>query len=39
MPIVTGHLGSVRHRAEVIEYRVEQHRARIVEGLRLLKIA
>jgi len=36
---VYGHLGTVRHRAEVIEYRVEQHQARIVEGLRLLKIA
>lgn len=36
---VYGHLGSVRHRAEVIEYRVEQHQARIVEGLRLLRIA
>jgi hypothetical protein len=36
---VYGHLGSVRHRAEVVEYRVEQHESQLVDGLRLLKIA
>jgi integrase len=36
---VYGHLGTVRHRAEVIEYRVEQHERQIAEGLRLLRIA
>jgi hypothetical protein len=33
------HLGSVRHCAEVVEHRVEQHPSRLVEGLRLLQIA
>jgi integrase len=36
---VYGHLGTVRHRAEVVEYRVEQHQARLAEGLRHLRIA
>jgi integrase len=30
---VYGHLGTVRHRAEVVEYRVEQHRERLGERL------
>jgi len=30
---VYGHLGEVRHRAEVIEYRVEQHRATLGDRL------
>lgn len=33
---VYGHLGEVRHRAEVVEYRVEQHRARLGERLEAL---
>lgn len=36
---VYGHLGTVRHRSEVMEYRVEQHKAQLSEGLRLLRIA
>ena len=27
--LVYGHLGQVRHRAEVVEYRVEQHEAKL----------
>ena len=34
---VYGHLGEVRHRAEVVEYRVEQHAAKL--GDRLAKVA
>jgi hypothetical protein len=30
---VYGHLGQVRHRSEVVEYRVEQHRAKLEERL------
>jgi integrase len=30
---VYGHLGQVRHRAEVVEYRVEQHRAKLEDRL------
>jgi len=30
---VYGHLGEVRHRAEVVEYRVEQHAAKLGERL------
>lgn len=30
---VYGHLGEVRHRSEVVEYRVDQHRGRLREGL------
>jgi hypothetical protein len=30
---VYGHLGELRHRADVVEYRVEQHRVRL--GVRL----
>jgi len=33
---VYGHLGQVRHRAEVVEYRVEQHRAKLEGRLRAL---
>lgn len=36
---VYGHLGNVGHRAEVVEYRVEQHQSHLVEGLRMLRIA
>jgi hypothetical protein len=32
---VYGHLGQVRHRAEVVEYRVEQHRAKLEDRLRV----
>jgi hypothetical protein len=31
-----GHLGDVRHRADVVEYRVEQHVATLGDGLMLL---
>ena len=34
---VYGHLGQVRHRAEVVEYRVEQHRAKLEDRLRALR--
>ena len=34
---VYGHLGDVRHRAEVVEYRVEQHRGALAEKLETLK--
>jgi len=30
---VYGHLGEVRHRAEVVEYRVEQHAANLRDRL------
>src|SRR5262249_19594649 len=33
---VYGHLGQVRHRADVVEYRVEQHRAKLEDRLRAL---
>jgi integrase len=33
---VYGHLGQVRHRAEVVEYRVEQHAAQLGDRLALL---
>jgi len=36
---VYGHLGDVRHRAEVIEYRVEQHKKELKVKLRLLRSA
>jgi len=36
---VYGHLGSVRHRSGVMEYRVEQHEAQLTTGLRLLRKA
>lgn len=34
---VYSHLGDVRHRSEVIEYRIGQHRMELVERLRLLR--
>lgn len=34
---VYGHLGEVRHRAEVVEYRVEQHQQQLGERLAALK--
>jgi integrase len=33
---IYGHLGEVRHRAEAVEYRVEQHAAMLAERLTLL---
>lgn len=35
---VYGHLGSVRHRTELVEYRVEQHRERFAERLTRLRL-
>ena len=34
---VDGHLGQVRHRAEVVEYRVEQHLAKLGERVAALQ--
>ncbi|MCH7564323.1 MAG: hypothetical protein IH968_10925 [Gemmatimonadetes bacterium] len=34
---VYGHLGDVRHRSEVVEYRVEQHKAALSERLEALQ--
>ena len=34
-----GHLGTVRHRSDVVEYRVEQHREKLREPLRALEVA
>ncbi len=34
-----GHLGTVRHRAKVVEYRVAQHRAILRERLAALRAA
>ena len=34
---VYGHLGTVRHRAKVVEYRVAQHRTKLVERLKALR--
>jgi integrase len=34
---VYGHLGTVRHRAKVVEYRVAQHRTKLGERLRALR--
>jgi len=36
---VYGHLGTVRHRSEVMEYRVEQYPEHLSEGIRRLRIA
>ena len=36
---VYGHLGTVRHRAKVVEYRVTQHRAILRERLAALRTA
>ena len=34
---IYGHLGDVRHRSEHVEYRVEQHAAKLEDRLRKLK--
>jgi hypothetical protein len=34
---VYGHLGQVRHRAKAVEYRVEQHAAKLGDRLRALR--
>ena len=31
-------LGAVRHRSEVVEYRVEQHRKRLADRLKALRV-
>jgi integrase len=36
---VYGHLGTVRHRAEVVEYRVEQHAGQLGDRLKLVRSA
>ena len=36
---VYGHLGSVRHRAQVVEYRVEQHKTKLGDRLEALLAA
>jgi hypothetical protein len=36
---VYGHLGQMRHRANVVEYRVEQHRKVLAERLTALRLA
>ncbi len=36
---VYGHLGAVRHRAEVVEYLVEQHGKKLAPKLELLRSA
>jgi integrase len=36
---VYGHLGQVRHRSEVMEYRVEQHQEALKDGLTLMRRA
>ena len=36
---IYGHLGQVRHRSEVVEYRVEQHREQLKDRLKLIKVA
>lgn len=33
---IYGHLGEVRHRSEVVQYRVENHREALAERLRAL---
>jgi hypothetical protein len=35
---VYGHLGDTRHRAEVVEYRVEQHAAKLKDRLAALRL-
>jgi hypothetical protein len=37
--LVYGHLGAVRHRAEVVEYRLEQHQERLADRLAALTCA
>jgi hypothetical protein len=34
---VYGHLGQLRHRANAVEYRVEQHAAKLGDGLGALR--
>jgi integrase len=34
---VYSHLGTIRHRSEVVEFRVEQHTARLADRLATLK--
>jgi hypothetical protein len=34
-----GHLGEVRHRAAVVEYRVAQHKGKLTDRLKLLRSA
>jgi hypothetical protein len=34
---VYSHLGTIRHRAEVVEYRIEQHTVKLGERLRALQ--
>lgn len=36
---VYGHLGTVRHRSEVMEYRIEQHKEELRPKLELLRSA
>ena len=36
---VYGHIGEVRHRADVVEYRVTQHTTKLKQYLTLLKSA
>jgi hypothetical protein len=36
---VYGHMGNVRHRAEVVEYRVEQHASELADRLKLIRSA
>jgi len=36
---VYGHLGQVRHRAEAVEYRAEQHAAKLGERLEAVRAA
>ena len=35
---VYGHIGQVRHRSEVVEYRIEQHRGKLEERLATLML-
>lgn len=36
---VYGHLGEVRHRSAAVEYRVDQHKAKLRDRLRLIRSA
>jgi hypothetical protein len=36
--LARGHLGEIRHRSEVVEYRVKQHKAKLGEKVRQLKL-
>jgi hypothetical protein len=35
---VYSHLGTMRHRTDVVEYRVEQHREKLADRLTILSI-